>query len=232
MFENPWYKQLYSNPSLRKEKRITLSFKTYLSVVSCVTTEFFYYTLQYIGQGESPEQVRPKVDEDQSSAAGSRQHQLLQRRRQEVSQLVAIWKLTFEKFSPSFHGWKIHLCLEAGRFAGRLFFFFFGFATTVLDILNTCIKSWTFLIPVKLLTLIICHAKDRWIEIGVKHCILVWVQNTSPSSLSKSILFLTVCVISVWSVTSFRPQFVVCLLLSLSPFYFLECKFFKAVSSL
>lgn len=111
-----------SKPSPREEKRITLSFKTYLSVVSCVTAEFFS-TLMYIGQGELPEQVRPKVDEGQASAAGSRQHQLLQKSRQESSQLVAIWKLTFEKFSPSFHGWKIHLCLEARRFAGLTFLF-------------------------------------------------------------------------------------------------------------
>lgn len=75
-----------SKPSLRKEKRITLAFKTYLSVVSCVTADFFFFfsTLQYMGQ-ELPEQVRHKVDEGQSSAAASRQHQLLQRRRQEVS---------------------------------------------------------------------------------------------------------------------------------------------------
>lgn len=108
-----------SKPSLKKEKRITLSFKTRLSVVSCVTADFFFFfsTWQYIGQGDLPERVRPKVDEGQSSAAGSRQHRLLQGRRQEVSQLVAIWKLTSEKFPPSFHGWKIHLCLEAGRFA-------------------------------------------------------------------------------------------------------------------
>lgn len=93
-----------------------------------------FSTLIYIGQGELPEQVWPKVDEGQSSAAGSRQHQLLQKSRQEVSQLVAIWKLTFEKFSPSFHGWKIHLRLEARRFGGlaflfppRFFFFLFFF---------------------------------------------------------------------------------------------------------
>lgn len=70
----------------------------------------------------------------------------------------------------------------------------------------------------------IYNAKNfhRQIEIGVKHRVLVSVQNMSPSSLSKSIVFLTVCVISAWLVASFRPQwFVVCLLLSLSPFYLL-----------
>lgn len=116
----------FSKPSPRKEKRITLSFKTYLSVVSHVTADSFSILI-YIGQGESPEQVQPKVDEGQSSAAGSRQHQLLQKSRQEVSQLVVFWKLTFEKFSPSFHGWKIHLCLEARRFAGLDFLFFPSF---------------------------------------------------------------------------------------------------------
>lgn len=34
-----------SKASLRKEKRITLAFKTYLSVVSCVTADFFFFSL-------------------------------------------------------------------------------------------------------------------------------------------------------------------------------------------
>lgn len=177
-----------SKPSPRKKKWITLSFKTYLSVVFCMTADSFS-TLIYIGQGELPEQVWPKVDEGQSSAAGSRQHQLLQKSRQEVPQLVAIWKLTFEKFSPSFHEWKIHLRLEARRFVGLAFLFFLlffpfslGFTTIILPILDTCIKFWIFLIAVKLLALMIYCAKDRWIEIGVKHCVLVSVQNVTFQS--------------------------------------------------
>lgn len=94
-----------------------------------------------------------------------------------------------------------------------LIFFFsplsLGFAAINLSILDTCMKSWSFLIAVKLLAVKVECAKDRWIEIRVKHCVLVSAQNMSPSSLSKSIVFLTVCVIFVGLVASFRPQWFV-----------------------
>lgn len=38
-----------SKASLRKEKRITLAFKTYLSVVSCVTADFFFFHFAIYG---------------------------------------------------------------------------------------------------------------------------------------------------------------------------------------
>lgn len=89
MFENPRYQQQFFQAFTKEGEKDNLSFKTYLSVVSHVTADSFSILI-YIGQGESPEQVQPKVDEGQSSAAGSRQHQLLQKSRQEVSQLVVI----------------------------------------------------------------------------------------------------------------------------------------------
>lgn len=128
--------------------------------------------------------------------------------------------------------WVENSVMPGGRkvcrsFSSPLFFFFFlssfyfGFATIILAVLGDCIRSWTFLILVKLLASMIFQVKNfhRWIEIGVKHCVFVPAQNMSPSSLGNPVVFLTVCIISAWLFGSFRPQwFFVCLLLSLSSF--------------
>lgn len=69
-----------------------------------------------------------------------------------------------------------------------------GFATIILSILDTCIKSWIFLTATKLLAIMVYCSKDRWIEIGVKHHVLVSKGNDKVCHLpvSASLLWFVV----------------------------------------
>lgn len=203
-------------------------------MVSCVTADFFFflhfaiYGTRIARAGQTQGWWRPVFCSCQQTAPAAS--------KKETRSFIASGnpKINLWEIFPQLP-WVENSVMPGGRKVCRSFSspfcfnflflssFYFGFANIILAILDGCIRSWTILILVKLLASIIFQIKNfyRRIEIGVKRCVLISAQKMSPSSLGKSVLFLTVCIISAWLFGSFRPQwFFVCLLLSLSLFYF------------
>lgn len=188
-----------SKPLLRKEKRITLSFKIYLSVDPGVTAQIFfshfaiYWTRRIARAGQIQGWCRPAFRNWQQTAPAASKEGTRSFTASGNLKISLLRNFLLTSTSGKFiYAWR-QKGLQIFLFCFFLFFFSphhsSGFATIILAILDTHMKSWTFLIPMKVLALMICQNFHRQTEIAVKHCVLVPVQNWSPSSLGKSIVF-------------------------------------------